>query len=454
MLQKLQTLLVFAIFLLALAIAIPTVSVNFREKGYKISNINPMDFGVNLITSHFEYKPALDLQGGYTVVFDVTPPDYSEDRLKPFRDVEEILARRMAMIGLRDFELTSFYNLEEEKFQLHLTTPDEVDEQIIRILASPGRLEVLIDDPERDPESLETGSIFDGRISSDITNEDIEAVKVVSDSRIYSTDAENPHNYGLLLIVKSGSASKLQGALINNISTGTPLIFTLDGEMVAIQSSGYYPNSFGDNDRLMLYTLFEDTKLNNSVIASVLSSPNLEGRVVPGESFRVSPSLGTDALANLKIASFVGLVLTNILLFVMLKRKALYVMMASSLYLVLTIAIQKMMNMNLSFALVSATVVMFGFFTLGQIILIRGAEKLDKKNREIGKFIEENSLTGWKSILSMAVLAPFIVFFENLLTPSVNQFIQVIILGIVVWLIYKIGFFKAIFNLLAKISLK
>lgn len=454
MVKKLQALLITVIFLIALAIAIPTISISFRGTEYKISNINPADFGIDLLTNYFEYKPALDLQGGYTVVFDVTPPDYSEDKLKPFREVEEILARRMAVIGLKDFELTSFYNLEDDVFQLHLTTPEKVDSQIIQILASPGNLEVLIDDPQAQADTTEESTIFDGRMSADIHNEDIKSVSVVSDSRIYSMDATQPYNYGLLLVVKPESASKLQSALLNNASTGTPLIFTLDREMVAIQSGGYLLNNLGTNDRLMLYTLFDDTRLSNAVVASVMSSPNLEARVAPRDPVAVTPTLGEEALTNLKISTLSAFLVLHVILIITLKRRSLYVLSSVYIYLAVFIALQKILNMNMSFALVCATMIMTLVFTLSQIMLISKAKTLNLSKKETEEFVDENTLSGWKAILSIAAVAPFVIFFENLLTASVNQLIQVLLLGIIVWLIYRIGFFKAIFNLLSKFSLK
>jgi hypothetical protein len=267
-------------------------------------------------------------------------------------------------------------------------------------------------------------------------------------------DATQPYNYGLLLVVKPESASKLQSALLNNASTGTPLIFTLDGEMVAIQSGGYLLNNLGTNDRLMLYTLFDDTRLSNAVVASVMSSPNLEARVAPRDPVAVTPTLGEEALTNLKISTLSAFLVLHVILIITLKRRSLYVLSSVYIYLAVFIALQKILNMNMSFALVCATMIMTLVFTLSQIILISKAKTLNLSKKETEEFVDENTLSGWKAILSIAAVAPFVIFFENLLTASVNQLIQVLLLGIIVWLIYRIGFFKAIFNLLSKISLK
>lgn len=456
MANKLQALLALVLFVIAVAVAIPTLSFQFRGKTYEIANVNPIDLTTGLITDYFEYKPALDLQGGYTVIFDVDLLDFSNNKLEQFKKTEEIIARRMALIGLRDFELTSFYNLEDGIFQLHLTTSEKIDDSIIQILSSPGRLDVLVDDPQADPENQEnlTGSIFDGRTSAGITNSDILSVKVISDSRIYTSDPEQPNNFGLMVVVKPESEEKLQTALIANAGSNMPLIFTLDGSMVAIQASGYYLNPYDRNDRLMLYTLFDDTKLNNSVIAATMSTPNLEAQVTASEPIRLAPTLGDQALTNLKIASLAVFAIIHVALLFLLKKKALYVLAAMYCYLAVFIALQKVLNLNLSLAVISGSMAITFAFLMSQIVVITVSSKLQLSKKDLEEFVQKNSLSGWRAILSIAIAAPAVIFFENLLTVSANQFIQVVILGIIVWLIFKIIFFKVLFNLFAKITLK
>ncbi len=455
MVKKLQALLALVFFIVAVSIAIPTISFQFRGKIYEITNINPVDFISGLITQYFEYRPALDLQGGYKVVLDVYLQGVEDNKLEQFRETEKIIAQRMAIIGLRDFELTSFYNLEDEVFQLHLTTPEPIDSNIIQVLTSPGELDILVDDPEAEQsEQSATGSILDGRKSAGITNEDILSVKVVSDSRIYTSDPKQPNNFGLLLVVKPEAKEALQEALLANTSSNMPLIFTLDGSIVAVQASGYYINPYEKTDRLLLYTLFDDTKLNNSVLAATMGTPNLEPLVIAGETLRINPVLGEQALYNLKVVTGSVLLIISVALLVVMGRKSFYVLVALYVYLAVFIALQKILNLNLSLALVSASMVMTFAFLLNQIILIISSTKFTSSKKDMEEFIEKYTLGGWRAIIYIAVIAPIAMFFDNLLTVSVNQFIQVILLGVLVWLIYKIAFFRVIFNLFSKNIIK
>jgi len=456
MVKKLQALIALVFFIVAVSIAIPTISFQFRGKIYEIANINPVDFISGLITQYFEYRPALDLQGGYKVVLDVYLQGVEDNKLEQFREAEKIIAQRMAIIGLRDFELTSFYNLEDEVFQLHLTTPEQIDRNIIQVLVSPGELDVLVDNPEAEQNepSSTTGSILDGRKSAGITNDDILSVKVVSDSRIYTSDPKQPNNFGLLLVVKPEAKEALQEALLTNSSSNMPLIFTLDGSIVAVQASGYYINPYEKTDRLLLYTLFDDTKLNNSVLAATMGTPNLEPLVIAGETLRVNPVLGEQALYNLKVVTGSVLLIISIALLVVMGRKSFYVLVALYVYLAIFIALQKVLNPNLSLALVSASMVMTFVFLLNQIILIISSTKFTSSKKDKEEFIEKYTLGGWRAIIYIAFIAPVAMFFENLLIVSVNQFIQVILLGVLVWLIYKIAFFRVIFNLFSKNIIK
>lgn len=445
---KLQLFLIAVLALVALVVAIPTISFTYKDKSYEITNPNPTDLNLQLIQDSFSYKPALDIQGGSKVVYDVDLTTYEGDKVQKFQQVEETIARRMALIGLRDFEFTSFYNLEDEVFQLHLTTPEELETTLVQVLSSPGNLDVLIDDPEapQDPEA-ETASITDGRRSSGITNDDILSMSVVSDSRIYSGDPETPNNFGLEIVFKPEAKQKLQLALLSNISTGTPLIFSLDGSFVALQASGYYMDPYQDHDRILLYTTLVDSKLNNAVLGAVMSSPSLDTVVVANPAVGVNPTYGNDALQNAKLITIALIGFMTLLTFVILRKKSLYVIMASFIFAVVNITLHKILNLNLSLSLIFATQLIVTLFILEQITTVLRVNKFDKKSKLLEEYIESNTLRGWRPIFNVLILVPLIIFFENLLTASVNQFIQVIIMGVLVWQIYKIVFFVPLFKL-------
>lgn len=445
---KLQLFFITILAFVALVIAIPTISFTYKDKSYEITNPNPTDLNLQLIQDTFSYKPALDIQGGSKVVYDVDLKTFEGDKVQKFKQVEETIARRMALIGLRDFEFTSFYNLEEEVFQLHLTTPEELETTLVQVLSSPGILDVLVDDPEapQDPEA-ETASITDGRKSSGITNDDIQSMSVISDSRIYSGDPETPNNFGLEIVFKPEAKQKLQLALLSNISTGTPLIFSLDGSFVALQASGYYMDPYQDHDRILLYTTLVDSKLNNAVLGAVMSSPSLDTVVVANPAIGVTPTYGNDALQNTKIVTLALIGFMTLLTVVILRKKSMYVIVASFIFAVVNIALHKILNLNLSLSLIFATQLIVTLFVLEQIIMVLKVNKFENKSKLLEEFIESNTLRGWRPIFSVLILVPLIMFFENLLTASVNQFIQVLIMGVLVWQVYKIIFFVPVFKL-------
>lgn len=454
MLDKVKLIATVGLFVILLSIAIPTLSFQYKDRIFEVSNINPIDYVSGLATEYFEYKPAIDLQGGYIVTFDIKIPDISTDKVKDFKNVESVLARRISLIGIRDFELTSFYSTEENIYKLNLTTADQVDKDIIGVLTSPGELNILIDDLQATEREGEGTSIFDGRVSAGITNEDIAGARVVSDSRVYTNDPENPNNYGIMLFVKPEAKERLQTALITNSGSGMPLIFTLDGSPVAVQASGYAVDPYGKNDRILLYTLFADTKLDNSVIASAMISPNLDVLVTAENPVFVSPRLGAQALQNLKITSLVSLVVCSVVAVLLLKKKSIYVLVTFYIYLVTFIALQKILNLNLSLALVLATMLISYIFMFSQIALTLRfvGEKFSKS--DLNEIIKKYSLSGWKTIVSLLIVVPLVLYFENLLTSELNQFIQVFILGLITWVLYRTVFFRTIFNSFTKFILE
>lgn len=449
--QKLQLLIIFILAFVAFVIAVPTLTFTFNGKSYEITNPNPQDINLELIQENISYNPSLDLQGGTTTIYNVDLTNFEGDKLEKFRQVEETIARRMALIGLRDFEFTSFYNLGDSVFQLHLTTPEEIESSLVQVLSSPGVLDVLVDDPEAQSDNdAQEVSITDGRRSAGITNSDIQSIKVISDSRIYSSDPETPNNFGLEVTLKPESKQKLQLALLSNISTGTPLIFSLDGSFVALQASGYYMDPYQEQDKILLYTTLLDTRLNNAVIASVMSSPSLDVNVSANPPIRLMPFYGEYALQNAKLITLTLTGFLILLISVILKKRSLYVFVSVFLFALINIALHKILNLNLSVSLIFATQLLVLVFTLEQISLVIKASKVKVKTKLLEEFEESTALQGWRPILGLIILVPIIVFFENLLTASINQFIQVIILGVLIWQIYKILMFLPLFKIFMK----
>jgi hypothetical protein len=437
MVEKLQIALLTLITILAFAIAIPSLQASYQGKNYQIRNLDPRDIGLDLLEDEFAYKPALDLQGGYSISFDVDLSSQEEMKLEKYEEVKSVISQRMALIGFKDFDFTSYVNQDEDIYRLDLITPDPIDENLAMILSSPGRLQVLVDDPEADQENIDSSTIYPGKKVVDISNEDIASVKVVSDSRIFSTDPETPYNFGLEIVFKPESKSKLGSALITNYSNNIPLIFSLDNSIVAVQASGYQIDPFSDNDSLLVYTLLADTQLNNSVLAAVIDSPSIETQVMAGSTIKMLPQMGPSALTNLKIITAVLVVLFHIAMVFYFRRRSLFVILSVDIFVVLLIALQKILNFNLSMSLIISSVAITSYFVM---YIIGIAQKISTQRLSLKNFLEAKGfekLTSWKLIFCLLILIPIIIFFENLLTVSVNQFIQGIILGVIIWLLFR-----------------
>lgn len=437
MVEKLQIVLLTLITILAFVIAIPSLEASYNGKNYQVRNLDPRDVGLDLLEDEFVYKPALDLQGGYSISFDIDLSEQEELKLEKYEEVKSVISQRMALIGFKDFEFISFSNQDNDIYRLDLVTPDPIDENLAMILSSPGRLQVLVDDPEADQENVDSSTIYPGKKAVDISNEDIARVRVVSDSRIFSTDPEAPYNFGLEIVFKSESKSKLSSALITNYSSNTPLIFSLDNSIIAVQASGYQIDPFSDNDSLLVYTLLADTQLNNSVLAAVMDSPSIETPVTAGSTVRMLPLMGPTALTNAKIITLVVAVMFHLAMIFYYRKSSVFVILCVDIFVVLLISLQKILNFNLSFSLIISSVIITTYFLMYIIGLM---EKMNSQRLSLKNFLETRGFekfTSWRLIISLIILIPCIMFFENLLTVSVNQFIQGIILGVIIWLLFR-----------------
>lgn len=445
MLEKLQTVILALLAVVAFMVAMPRWNFEYKGKKYEINNINPSDLNLDLIEDEFAYKPALDLQGGYSVTFDLDMQGYPAEGLEKYEQVKSTISQRMALIGFKDFEFTSLLNPEKDLYSFRLTTPDRVDENLLVILSSPGKLQALIDDPDaiEGEESIDSTSLYPGKITADISNADIANVRVVSDSRIYSTDPETPYNYGLEIEFKNESKQKLNSALISNYSKSSPLFFLLDDSIVAVQASGFQIDPFSDNDSLLLYTTLDDTKLSNSVIASVMNSPEIDVPISVGDTVEINPLLGNSLLGKLRQGTIISVVLVHIVLILLMKKSSILLLVSIDLYSVLLIALHKILGFNLSLSLIAASIVMVAFFALRMndiVNRLKVSENLKKKS--VLKTIKIDDISAKSLILRLLIFVPIILFFENLLTVSVNQFVQGIILAVIVWILFDYFYLK------------
>lgn len=455
MVNTLKSLIAILVLVVAIAIALPTLTVKIAERTYQIRGIEPSDISEELVIDNFSYENALDLQGGSTVTYSVRIDEElsDEDKIAEFEEAKLIIATRMAKIGLRDFDFTTLVNIEENSFKLVLTTPYELEENLVQVLASPGVLDVLMNSPETEEETPEDveNALFPGSVTAGITNSDIAGAKVVSDSRIYTDDPENPNNFGIEIFFTRDGAEKAREAVLVNSTSFTPLIFTLDNSFVAVQASGQQVNPLGEVNSMLLYTYFADTRLNNAVLASVMTSPSLQTEVEIESTLNISPSLGENALRNIKYATFASVLLVYIVLLVLMRQRGLYVVIASEVFAVLLIASQKLTSMNLSLALIAGFFVIFGIFMVSQAIYINKIARLDGM-KETKEFIDKYALSAWGLAVRLMLLVPFILIFENLLTVSVSQFVQSILSGLMIWFFFRFLFLKPITSIFVKNS--
>ena len=119
------------------------------------------------------------------------------------------------------------------------------------------------------------------------------------------------------------------------------------------------------------------------------------------------------------------------------RRRSLFVILSVDIFVVLLIALQKILNFNLSMSLIISSVAITSYFVM---YIIGIAQKISTQRLSLKNFLEAKGfekLTSWKLIFCLLILIPIIIFFENLLTVSVNQFIQGIILGVIIWLLFR-----------------
>ena len=398
----------------ALAIALPSIIFRINNDYYKIRGIDPKDLNANYIVKEFTFQPAIDLQGGNLITLDADLGAISEDQKDAeFQRIKVILFTRLTFAKLGDFELSSLVNKKEGKYRIILELPGNIPTELVNLLVTGGNVRVWVEDPESQIKPEEIKTAFDGRKVTDITNSDFAAVSVISgDSRLFVSDPSKPNNFGLKVIFKDEAVVKFFSALYSSPRQTLAMLFTVDNSPIAVQTSGQLFNQLNPGKELLLYTVLPDTPLDNAVLAAVFSTPVLPANVTVSGTEVIPPQFGATFLPNLKIALLLAFITVQTLLLLYFKRRAYFLVVINSIFLVFSIALLKIFNVTLSLALVWGYLLsLLGFLGFMLLVLdrIRSASRGIITNEELAAVYQLSNLQ-YRNITIMAVLVALVFY--------------------------------------------
>ena len=424
--------------LVLLAIAIPTITLKISDNYYRIRGIDPKDFDSNLIISDFGFRPSLDLQGGKIQTFKVDLSSIDQSKRKDeLESIKNIIFVRLLQSRVFNFELNTLVNEANNEYKLVIKYPNNIDENLLKIIVTPGEISFYADD------SLNTGSLtaeqkqnlpYGERAITNLSNSDIEAIKVMSDSRCYFSDPKTPRNYCLNIIFKDSSKTKFINALYKNPTPKVPLLVVIDGAPVAVQTGGQIFNASNPGNELLAYPVVDDTLASTSVLASLMNSTPITEYVEQEKIDTISPLIQENILTLVNLSLLSAVFISSALLVFYFRKRGVLAILASATFIVSNIAVMKMFNMILDIPLVIGFILAYSLFMVFVVNLLYKYRTLSKSALVSDEIVSNFEIhrTEYRNVTLMITAVAFVMtFFGTVFAISLfTSFAFGIILGL------------------------
>lgn len=432
--------LCISVFLIT--IAFPTFVINTDNASYRIKGWDPKDISQEFLLEDFTFLPSLDLQGGNIATIDVDLSGVNEEeRETKLNIIRSTLYLRILRTNPGYFELHSSINKENEEYRLLLKIPEKINEDFLSLILTPGDMSIWMEDSETlstltDEQRNENP--LAGRKPSAITNEDIESVDIVSDSKCYFNDANTPRNFCLKLIFKPESKSDFLATLYASSSGQMPLLMVIDGVPIAVQAMGQFYSGVTPDRELLIYPAVTDTWIATAVMSGILAYLPLEQNVTLGSIDTLEPLLGINTLTNLKLSLGVSIIAVMLLFYYYFRKRSLFAIIALILFVIYDIAFMKIFNLVLDLPLIAgflSSLLVFLSFIIYMLYRIRSLSKGGLLAEELAAAYEQMRYHYRDVALAVVVGAFLVSMFAPLLVFNFyNGFGFGIIVGlIIIW---------------------
>ena len=428
--------------LLALfSIAVPTISLKISDNYYRIRGIDPKDFDETLVISEFGFRPSLDLQGGKIQTFKVNLENIEVGkRSEELENVKNNIFIRLLESKMFNFELNTLSNEITNEYKIIIKYPNNIDENLLQVLITPGNISFYADDSlntkPNETEEEKQQKPYGERAITNLTNNDIEAVNVISDARCYFNDITKPRNYCLMIVFKDESKTKFINALYKNPTPKVPLLAVIDGAPVAVQTGGQIFNPTSPGRELLVYPVVDDTLTATSVLGSLMNSIPIETSVEQEKIDSISPLIQEDIMTLVKVSLMSAVIISYGLLLFYFRKRGVFAIVASIVFLITDIAMMKMFNLILDIPLIIGFLLAYSLFMVFVINLIFKYRTLSKGTLLADELTVnfENHRTEYRNVTLLITAVAFVMtFFGTVFAISLfTSFAFGVILGLTI----------------------
>jgi len=374
---KIKLIVIAVISIIAFAISIPTISFSINDRDYQIRGFKLADVSQNKILGDFSFQKSLELHGGNRYTYEISLQNNDSQHIQEVTDrVMEIMEARLYFLNLGEYKIYSLIegDKSQPKAQIIVEVAYEVDSEIMRKLANRGEVEAWTIDYERlygtssinvegaeseTPEMVDpyAGTFFETRKQEYFKNEDIAFVSIVSDSRVFMDntvvsmlpendyfpeESTTPLNFGLKLHVSEDAKQRFLIMLSSNPRGLSPVIFSIDGEPVALQASGDTSSTNQAPDSILLYTFGDDTLIYNNSIAAFFSTPIIETTTYLTDVSVIAALLGDGIYRDMIIVLSIGLLLSQIVWIYYFKKRSKFGVIVNIIFAIWNIGLLKL----------------------------------------------------------------------------------------------------------------
>ncbi len=355
-----------------LAVAIPTFTVKLGEDYYRIRNLSPSDFFPEFLVQEYAFAPSIELQGGSIGTVEVDMDNIGEsDQLTNFQINRNNFVYRLNVFqnflkrGFKtlNYDLQEAISTDNSEYKLLVKFPGFIDKDRLSIFTTPGSVSVWVDDSlNADPNMTEeekAAKPYGLRRISNITNEDIASVNVVTDSSCYYDKPESPRNFCVRMTFKASAQSKFNEGFLANPTGNYPAILFVDQAPVAVKSTGQVLDTVNPGLTIDWYLLIDDDYETTAILASVLNDRPLGDNVLLNDFNSLEATAGVETLKYIEIALISTFLVVNVLLLVYFKKRGWLAVILNILFAIFAVAIMKIFGLVLDTALILGGLVSF-----------------------------------------------------------------------------------------------
>ncbi|NCN03748.1 MAG: protein translocase subunit SecD [Candidatus Pacebacteria bacterium] len=392
MLKQLRIfILIIILTLIAGFIAAPDrvpINLSYKNFSYNQEFVKPelnFNFLGKPVTTNWQLKKGLDIQGGIQVVLQADMSEIEEvDRVQAIESAQEIIRRRVDLYGINEPLVQTSINGDDYRIIIELAGVTNSSEAL-QLVGQTAQLDFRLQDQDKaqDPEATQSALFFFGTFEeTGLTGKQLKRTSVQFDPQtnepVISLEFDSEGTKLFADITKEHNGEVL-AIFIDGFPVTTPIIQTTILKGIAQISGGF--------------TVDEAKQLNIQLSAGALPVP-----IEVLEQRTIGASLGQESVAASVKAGVAGILLVMLFMILYYGFKGFLASLALVVYSILTFAIYKVMGVTLTLPGVAGLIISIGMAVDANILIFERMKEELRAGKQHAQALELGFGRSWDSI--------------------------------------------------------